>query len=53
MVIEVNGGRFAPLAIPAEYQAPLLVDPDGMPAFELSSQFFKAIPRRNPQVGVA
>jgi hypothetical protein len=43
VVIEIDVRRFAPLAIPAEDQQPLLVDADRMETREIAAQLLEVI----------
>jgi hypothetical protein len=38
------------LALPAEHDAPLVVDSDGMQAFHATAQRLQAVPRRGAEV---
>jgi hypothetical protein len=45
VVVQINLVRFPFGAIPPENQPPLLVDPDGMEAIQVSAQFLEVIAR--------
>jgi hypothetical protein len=50
MVVQIHffGYAFPPL----EYQSPLTIDSDGMPAFQFPAQLLEMIARRNSKVRV-
>src|SRR5262249_2714608 len=52
MIIEIHVARLTFTAVPAEYETPLLVHPDRMPAGESAFELFEMVAGRHTKVGI-
>ena len=50
MVVEIDVARCTAMAIPSEYQSPLLIHANGVKTFKLATQLLEMIAGRNAQI---
>jgi hypothetical protein len=50
VIVEIKAMGFAAMTVPAEDQAPLIIDAERAKALQIASEFFKMVARRHSQI---